>query len=156
MAKKQTMLDAMCDHLEKCSACEKAKAATHRALSELHESYGGTEEKAMGAEHREFHRHASELHKSLAEHCDQKAEVHEDSMKSLGELGGEGDSGKAFGGLTDTERAILAKLARTVVPDRVRGAGTESPNRLIARQGDPQPETSDTEIPQEFVDVFAV
>jgi hypothetical protein len=123
-------------------------SAHHNAMAETHEACeksiddGGLEGE-HGGPYGLFHKNAGEHHRAMAEKCDKVCEACEKS-----------DDAGGLEKITPVEKALLARLAKTVVPDHVRSVGTDNPNRLIARQGDPQPETSDAEIPAEFVEVF--
>lgn len=141
------------DHLKKCAECHEKLADFHRAAKTSHEGLSECE-KAVGDDDlakkkRDHNADLAECHGSMADQHDEMAKTFREACQKADESG---DLEK----ITPVEKALLARLAKTVVPDHVRAVGTDNPNRLIARQGDPQPQTSDSEIPQEFVDVFAV
>lgn len=120
------------DHIKSLA---EAMYAHHQAMSECHTEAANSSDGFQ----KTFHSSAAEIHTASAEKCSKVC----DACSKVDET-------------EELEKALLAKLAKSVVPDRVRAVGTDNPNRLIARQGDPQPETSDAEIPAEFVDVFQV
>jgi hypothetical protein len=132
------MAKSMKEHVKGLAEC---MGDHHKAMAECH----GEAANSSDGFQKTFHSTAAEAHSAAAEKC----------MKVLEECS-KADESSDLEKITASERALLAKLARTVIPDHVRSVGTDNPNRLIARQGDPQPQTSDSEIPQEFVDVFAV
>src|SRR5580700_10146576 len=113
----------------------KCQGEFHRAMSDAHSEAHDALGDGDGKHLHKFHADAAKHHAEAAVKCEKACEACEKSDAA-------GDLEK----ITASERALLAKLARTVVPDHVRAVGTDSPNRLIARQGDPQPETSDAEI----------
>ena len=123
----------------------KCQGEFHRAMSDSHSEAHDALGDGDGKHLHKFHADAAKHHAEAAVKCEKACEACEKSDAA-------GDLEK----ITPVEKALLARLAKTVVPDHVRAVGTDNPNRLIARQGDPQPQTQDSEIPQEFVDVFAV
>ncbi len=133
------MAKSMKEHVKGLAGC---MGDHHKAMAECH----GEAANSSDGFQKTFHSTAAEAHSTAAEKC----------MKVLEECS-KADESSDLEKITASERALLAKLARTVVPDHIHATGTrENPNRLIGRAGDPAPETQDSEIPQEFVEVFAV
>ena len=133
----KSMKEILGDHFE-------CQGEFHRAMSDAHTEAHDALGDGDGKHLHKFHADAAKHHAEAAVKCEKACEECQ-KVES-------GDLEK----ITPTERALLATLAKSVVPDRVRATGTrENPNRAIGRAGDPAPQTQDTEIPQEFIDVFA-
>jgi hypothetical protein len=135
----KSMKEVLGDHF-------KCQGEFHRAMSDSHTECHDALGDGDGKHLHKFHADAAKHHAEAAVKCEKACEVCEKASDS-------GDLEK----ITPTERALLATLAKSVVPDRVRAVGTrDNPNRVIGRAGDPAPSTSDAEIPSEFVDVFTI
>jgi hypothetical protein len=127
------------DHIKTLAECMGDHA---KAMSECH---GSAAEDAEGSV-RDFHKAASASYSDMADKCEK-----------VSQECGKADDPDDLEKITPVEKALLARLAKSVIPDGVRATGTrENPNRAIGRAGDPPPQTQDTEIPQEFIDVFQV
>jgi hypothetical protein len=127
----KSMKEVLGDHF-------KCQGEFHRAMrdshTECHDALGDGDGKHL----LKFHADAAKHHAEAAVKCE-KACSECEKAETLGDL----------------EKTLLARLAKTTIPDRVRATGTrENPNRAIGRAGDPPPQTQDTEIPEEFVEIF--
>jgi hypothetical protein len=135
----KSMKEIVGDHL-------KCQGEFHRAMSDSHTECHDALGDGDGKHLHKFHADASKHHAEAAVKCEKACEACEKAIDS-------GDLEK----ITPSERALLSKLANSVVPTLVRATGTrENPNRIVGRAGDPPPQTQDSEIPDEFADVFAV
>jgi hypothetical protein len=124
----------------------KCQGEFHRAMSDSHSECHDALGDGDGKHLHKFHADAAKHHAEAAVRCEKACEACEKSDAA-------GDLEK----ITPSEKALLSRLAKSVIPDRIHATGTrDNPNRLVARAGDPAPDTQDSEIPQEFVDVFAV
>ena len=142
------------EHLKKCADCNEKLAEFHRAAKTSHEELSECEktvgENDLAKKRRDHNADLAECHGAMADQHDEIAKAFREACEKATDSG---DLEK----ITPTERALLATLAKSVVPDRVRAVGTrENPNRVVGRAGDPPPQTQDAEIPQEFIDVFQV
>jgi hypothetical protein len=140
------------EHLKKCADCHEKLAEFHRAAKTSHEGLSECEKTVGGDDlakkKRDHNADLAECHSAMADQHDEMAKAfHEACEKST--------ESSDLEKITPTERALLATLAKSVIPDRIRATGTrENPNRIVGRAGDPAPSTSDSEIPQEFIEAF--
>jgi hypothetical protein len=143
------------DDMKKCAECHEKLAEAHAAAQSAHQGISEcTKAEAAGdvekAKKHDYHEDLADAHGAMASEHNAMAKVFH---AACGKADESGDLEK----ITPVEKALLAKLAKSVIPDHIHATGTrENPNRLIGRAGDPAPDTQDSEIPQEFVDVFAV